>query len=122
MAMNKKELAYVESLKERLALCFTPEVAPDVPRPGVDDGLVIGYSFNAYSREVRKSCSSYLWHAVGSWDKTDAQGAIEQYSTRLLALRAMRNAIEMRCARDLRGIDIMIEQEKLFPMGTIGQI
>lgn len=115
MAMNKKEQAYVESLKERLALCFTPEVLPDVPRPGVNEGLVKGFSFNAYSREVRKSCSSYLWHADGSWDKIDAQGAIEQYSTRLLALRAMRNAIEMRCARELRSVDIMIEREKSSP-------
>ena len=122
MAMNKKELAYVESLKERLALCFTPEVAPDVPRPGVDDGLVIGYSFNAYSREISKSCSSFLWHATGRWDKTDAQNPIEQYSTRLLALMAMRNVIEKRCAQELRSVDIMIESEKLFPTGTMGQI
>lgn len=122
MAMNKKELAHVEYLKERLALCFTPELNPDVPRPGEGDGLVKGYSFNAYSRSISKSCSSFLWHAIGRWDKTDAQNPIEQYSTRLLALMAMRNVIEMRCARELRSVDIMIEREKLFPIGTVGQI
>lgn len=39
------------------------------------------------------------------------KGSINQYSTKLLALRAMRNEIELRYGLSLRKIDLMIEAE-----------
>lgn len=110
MSMTKKELAEVERLKTLLALRFTENVLPDIPQPTSEQGIVNGWSFNAYSRRVDKSCSTFLYHSWGQWDKTDSQQSIEQYSTPLLAYKAMRREVEKECARTLRDIDRKIEE------------
>jgi hypothetical protein len=111
--MTKKELAYIESLKIRLALRFTEDVNPDIPKPvtGRGEGTIVnGWSFNSYSMRVYKSCSSSTYHGTDKWNKTESQEAIEQYSTPLLACRAMRREVEERMARELRKIDAEIER------------
>jgi hypothetical protein len=114
MAMNKKEKALVEDLKIRLALRFTDLVVEDIdfPAAGVGaDNFVKGYVFNSYSVRVNKSCSDYLYHNHHSDGKTTTQGSIRQFSTRLLALKAMRNEIELKIAKQLYEVDQMIEKE-----------
>ena len=103
MSMTKKEQAEVEALKIRLALRFTEDVKPDIPKP--ESGIVNGYSFNSSSRRVEKSCSSSIGHNHGRWDKADSQYPIAQYSSPILAYRAMRREVEQRFARELREID-----------------
>jgi hypothetical protein len=113
MSMTKKELAEVERLKTLLALRFTPDISPDIPKPESGQGeskIVNGWSFNAYSRRVYKSCSSVVYHGTDKWDKTESQHPIEQYSTPLLAYKAMRREVEKECARNLRDIDRKIEE------------
>jgi len=115
MAMNKKEQAVVEDLKLKLALRYTESVEKDIPIPTygscVDNKLILGYSMNSYSKEVTPSCSSVTGHNTCGTDRTRSQFAIAQYSTRLLAYKAMRNEVEKRCAKELREIDRLIEKE-----------
>lgn len=113
MAMNKKEKARVEFLETMLALHPTERILPDVPIPeNLAYGEVVpGYSYNAYSVAAYESCSSSMYHAYRSKNKTSSHGGIEQYSTMVLALRAMRRDIEIRCATELREADLMIEAE-----------
>jgi len=112
MAMNKKEQAMVEDLKVMCALHFTNKVELDVeiPEPFANE-LSKGFVMNEYSFRVTKACSSSLGHNTSGDDRTTSQEGIKLYSTELLALKAMRNAIELKCARELRKIDIMIEKE-----------
>jgi hypothetical protein len=110
MAMNKKELAEVERLKTLLALRFTADVLPDIPKPGSGSGIVNGWGVNNYSRRVYKTCSSVVYHGTNKWDKTELQNPIEQYSSALLAYRALRREVEKECARNLRVIDRKIEE------------
>jgi outer membrane PBP1 activator LpoA protein len=114
--MNKKEQQLVEGLKTKLALKFTEPVNADVLIP-VDNKIVNGYTYNSYSMRVEKSCSSALHHNIGQWDKTYSQRPVAQYSSKLLALKAMRNEVEKACAYKLRQIDLMIEEES-----TVGEI
>lgn len=108
MAMNKKEKAFMEELKTLNAFKLTEPVLKDVPIP--TSGLVTGWFYNAYSKEVSHGCSSSVNHSVYNIDKTRSQGPVEMYSTKLLALKAMRYAVELDCARNLRAIDIRIEK------------
>jgi hypothetical protein len=112
MAMNKKEQEYVESLKTELAFRRTLLVEPDLDIPESWNEIVNGYSFNAYSIKVEKSCSSGGYHNLWGWDKTTSHKGIRQYSTRLLALKAMRYEVEKDCAKKLRNIDKLIEAEE----------
>jgi len=110
MSMTKKEQAEVEKLKVRLALRFTEDVKPDMPAPGYDfRGFSNGWTFNSYSKQVEKSCSSSIFHGRGQWNKTTSQGAIAQFSMPILAYKAMRREVEERCAHELREIDRSIE-------------
>jgi len=114
MAMNKKEKKELEDLKTKLALRFTEPVERDLMPPNTSDDfrkIVNGYSYNAYNLRIGKSCSSSIYHNRHGWDETTAQEPIEQYSTKLLALKAMRNEVELQSAKKLREIDLMIEQE-----------
>lgn len=116
MAMNKKERAYVEQLEEQLrlakALRFTESVEPDVAPPTdntkLSKGFLFNDSFNYY--RVEPACSSIIYHGFGRNDRTTTQGARHLYSTRSLALRAMRHCAEQRCALMLADIDRQIEQ------------
>jgi len=116
--MNKKEAAYVEELLTRIALRWTSPVEPDVMPPSPGGGLVKGFAFVGalgMSPRVDVACSSSAGHALGRDDKITSQNPKRLYSTRLRALRALRYAVEERCARLLRDIDHQIEREEAEP-------
>ena len=112
MAMNKAEKEQVEQLKFQLALRWTQPVLKDVPIPKA--GLSTGYMFAGargdYAR-VDVACSSVVHHGFGYSDKTTSQQPMELYSSRLLALKALRHESEKYCASILRRIDKQIEDE-----------
>lgn len=117
MAMTKKEKLQWDTLvqKLRVAAAFhrTEPVAFDVPPPANGDynRIVNGWSFNDYNQEVHPSCSSSVNHNRSGWNKTNSQNPINQYSTKLLALRALRFAAEENAAVILAKIDKKIEEE-----------
>ena len=111
--MTKKERARIERLLTECALRRTSEVLPDVPPPkSYTDPLTVGWHFNSYTMDVRQGCSSSGYHSIHSTTKTDSQLPKHFYSSKMLALRAMRYEIETRVARELRAADIKIEKEE----------
>jgi hypothetical protein len=117
MAMTKAERAQVETLLTEAALRRTSRVDPDVPPPSkgtpfgiLTSGFILsGAESNTPTVDV--GCSSSVYHARGRTDKTTTQNAVSLYSTRLLALRGLRYAVESRCASLLRHVDCQIEEE-----------
>ena len=115
MAMNKKEKAYVEKLEILAALRHTDGAEEDVLPPEScvydddDDELTKGYTFNSYAKRVDESCSSFMSHSKHKNTKATSEGSISMFSTKTLAYKAMRKDIELRCARELRAIDLLIE-------------
>lgn len=113
MAMNKKEQAMMEDLKVAAAFKRTSKILPDLPPPDLwSDELTKGFLFNTYSLCSSKACSSSVGHSPGRDDKTTSQNPRSLYSTRLLALKAMRYEVEKRACSDLRKVDILIEAEE----------
>ena len=115
MAMNKAEKELVDSLKLQLALRRTTPVNPDVPIPeSSTSALSLGWlplASMSDSARVESACSSVVSHGVGSWIKTSSQGPRALYSTKMLALKALRYQVEGYCAKLLRRVDVMLEQE-----------
>lgn len=112
MGMTKKEQALVEELKMKMALRWTEKVEPDIPPPKTyDEELSKGFIFNAYAGTVSRGCSSNIYHSVHSDKETNSHDSIWLYSSRKLALRAMRHEMELQYARKLREIDKQIEME-----------
>jgi hypothetical protein len=110
--MNKKELAEVEPLKVKLALRFTEKIEPDLKKPeAFAKEMTKGWHFNSHSLLVGKACSTSINHSTWGDEKTTTQGGINMFSSRLLAIKAMRHEVEKECAEKLRKIDIMIEKE-----------
>ncbi len=73
--------------------------------------LIKGFTYNEYSIEVRESCSTSVDHSVHSNKKTSSQNGISMFSTKILALKALRNALEVKAANELYKIDKIIEEE-----------
>ena len=91
-----------------------PAPARDVPPPdglGSYNRLSTGYTFNVHTRSTSEACSSSVSHAIGRTDRADSQRPISLYSTRLLALRALRAAMEREYAEALLRIDDQIKKE-----------
>lgn len=118
MAMTKKEQAAFAELQQELrlarALRYTEPVAPDIPIPE-GSKLTKGFLFNAYhghgGDRVEPACSSSIYHAFGRDDKTDRQQPRRLYSTKVLALKALRHAVEKDVAKRLADIDTAIDLE-----------
>lgn len=113
MAMTKKEKEALEAALTVAALRTTTDVSPDVPPPtggGLSKGFAVVGERSDYMR-VEPACSSSVHHGVGHQDKTTSQNARHLYSTKMLALKALRRAIERDCAERLRRVDRMIEVE-----------
>ncbi len=117
MAMTKAEKAELQGLRDRLALVsalrWTEAVKPDVPVPAHSDPATTGWAYNAPSLRIEQMWSES--HAHG-WGASRGRGSASQrgralYSTRLLAVRAMRYEVEQECAAKLAQIDRMIEAE-----------
>jgi hypothetical protein len=109
--MNKKEAAYVCSLRNELermrALRWTKPVEPDV-NPPVQQGVT--YTGWIYCGDrVEPASSTSLVHSCGG---ITMKGARALYSTQLLALKALRHATELECAEKLRRIDLAISEVK----------
>lgn len=104
-------------LEARNALRFSDYRAePDlVPTDGIEP--VRGFSFNKFRAmkrspdAVEPACYTTTAHDFGSDKRTRAQRAIDIYSTRLLALKALREACEIECAEILAFIDTQIQRE-----------
>lgn len=119
MAMNKKEQAELAELKNSLrlakALRWTEPVGKDVPPPHTFGEEASGFVFNAYSSSVSAAWSSSGSHGIGSHTRESkyggSQNSISMFSTRLLALRGLRNAVELEAAQKLARIDEQIEVE-----------
>lgn len=125
MGMNKKEQAAFADLEHRLrlakALRFTEPVERDVQPPvygSGGSGLRKRYDYNAYiggygsGPRVEKACTSSVGHCFGDDTETTTQNPKALFSTRLLALRALRNNVENQVAEILAKIDEQIEEEK----------
>jgi hypothetical protein len=115
--MTKKERAEFDALIKRAetlaALRWTAPVAPDMPRP--ETGYIHGWTFNAYSGVVDAAWSGSVSHGRlddnGERPKYGSQGGRALFSTRLLALHALRHATEQACAEKLYAIDRAIDKE-----------
>ena len=90
----------------------TSPVEPDIKPPESFQELRKGFLFNSHNDEAVPACTSSIYHAYGRDDKTTSQGNRSLYSTRLLALRALRAEVEQRNAERLAAIDKKIEEEE----------
>ncbi|RTL26402.1 MAG: hypothetical protein EKK55_07885 [Rhodocyclaceae bacterium] len=129
MAMTKKEREELESLREQLriakALRFTEPVERDV-MPPEKSGMTTGWDFNDYTALVDGyNFISELWSKAvshGSMPYREfrgSQGCVRLFSSKLLALRACRHAVEQKAAKRLADIDKMIEDELAKEGGTV---
>ena len=80
-----------------------------------DEGMVNGFTFNSYTREVLHSISSSVGHGLLSLshsqcENTTSQRPMKQFSTKVLAAKALRHEMEMRFAKQLMKVDEMIQQ------------
>lgn len=121
--MTKKEKAAhdveIDKLTLRLALCWTAPIQPDVAVPKNSygtTGLSLGW-LPVFDR-VEAACSSSGNHGTGTVTRPNTQGPRELYSTKILALRALRFQMEERFARELKKIDnwIQLEIDKPTPL------
>ena len=116
--MNKAEKAELEGLRQDLrmvkALKFTDVVYPDIPIPTLCDDVAKGFTFTSYVSmhpQVKIACSSSRSHSTCRDNNPNTQGGIELYSSRLLALKALRNSFERQFAGELARIDQEIQDE-----------
>ena len=116
MAMNKKEQALIEELLTVSALRYTADVEKDVPVPEpcsnkTSRGFIF-YGEGSDSSRIEEIESTSISHCTAGTKFSGSQGGRSLYSTRLLALRALRRAVEKVSAKRLRDVDIMIEREE----------
>lgn len=113
MAMTKKEIAEMQSLRIQLdmalAFRFTEHVEKDVHPPKGWNELSTGWVYNAYNKNVTVACSSSIYHGIGRVDETNAQKPIRMYSSKLKAYKALRYELERKFAEELAGIDRIIK-------------
>jgi len=112
MAMTKKEKAEFDAAKTLAALRWTEPVKKDLPAPS--EGSITGWDFNTYSCVIAQQWSEPTSYGDGEkrlsqW-VSGRQDGKPLYSTKLLALKALRNAVEKESAIKLLSIDIKIEK------------
>ena len=122
MAMNKKEQAEMQALREQLALAQAlrwPDYTAPTPintRSLKFNDLLVGWYGHEWDGgyNVGQGCTNGRYHSTHSTEKTTTQGAGVFYATRLEALRAVRLAMTQRCAKILARIDqeIVAEERK----------
>lgn len=119
MAMTKKERAEFDAAIKQAqvlgALHFTAKVAPDMPIP--KSGTVKGWMYRfargwSSSSCVEPSCSTHTAHGFGQNVRTTSQHGMPQYSTKMRALKALRNEMEQEYAEQLRKVDLQIAAEQ----------
>jgi len=117
MAMTKKEKAEFDSAIQRAntlaALRWTEPVKKDLPAPQGFRESTCGWDYNTYSCSIRQMWSECTAHGEGLARSSSAsQNGRSLFSTKLLALRALRHAIECESAEKLRRIDEQISLER----------
>lgn len=121
MAMNKKEQAEFDAAKKAVvvarALNWSEPVEPDLPPPAPASRQpdTLGFHFNTYNGSicyVRCSSTNHEKDDSAFPERTTSQRSFPIYSTRLLALKALRHAVEKECAEKLARIDLEIIAEK----------
>lgn len=122
MAMNKAERAAFELAQSELAIAralrwsrYEP-VEPDVPRPSGFEQIE-GWGMHAHSKTVKQQWSESTAHGYGPYPKGEryrsaSQGGRALYSTKLLALQALRHEVERAAAKELADIDVQIAAEQ----------
>lgn len=100
-------------LEERASFRMTGDIKEDLSPPGrTSEQVSNGWLFSEASTAVFKASSTGTAHGY-DWDVVTAQGPKRLFSTRLLALRALRRAVEKETATRLRNIDLEIKDEEL---------
>lgn len=120
MAMNKKEQAEMERLRDELAKAKAlrwptyTKPAPIVVGYVGYKKLVTGWNAHTWNAEysVREGCTDGMHHNTHGTDKTTTQGPGRFYQTRLEALRVARLEMTERFAEALARIDRAIEAEE----------
>lgn len=118
MAMNKKEKAALEEALTLSALRTTAGANPDVMPPSAFGGATNGFMVvgeRSDSPAIVRAWSESTSHGRGesrSSSMSGSQGSRALFSTKLLALQALRRAVEIDCCKRLRRIDVMIEEAK----------
>jgi hypothetical protein len=105
----------------------TAPVAPDVPPPAtVSNDYTEGWLYNLYTRTVAQTWSSSSSHGAGTAADAQrpyrggSQGSRSLYSTKLLALQALRWAVECEAALQLYDIDRQIEEAGASKGSSVG--
>jgi hypothetical protein len=112
--MTKNEKEIFEAALTASALRTTTDIFPDILPPVCGSILSKGWIFIGHYGDfgrVELACSSIHSHGIGQQDKADSQGSLALFSTKELALKALRRAVEKECAYRLRRIDKMLENE-----------
>ena len=122
MAMNKKEKAEFESLQKDLEFnvqliktlgnLVGEKIQPDIPHPEAGElgfRLTKGWLYNLHTGSVDKVCSSCISHSYGRDDKTTTQQPKNLYSTKELAMKAMRYEKVQKFIKELVALDKRIE-------------
>lgn len=123
MAMTKKEQAAMKEAIDKAetlaALRWTSDVERDVIPPEGGSQYSEGWDYNAHSKRVWKAWSGTVTHGEGDAPKegqkhySASQNARRLYSTKMLALMAMRHEVEKAAASDLLAIDREIEKARI---------
>lgn len=120
MAMTKKEIAAFAELQKDLVVARawrrTEPVMRDLSVPR--NGEISGWIFNLHSKRVEPAWSGFTCHGRGYATRKEARGSASQngialFSSKLLALRAMRYEAEEEAVRMLAEIDAQIADELL---------
>lgn len=115
MAMTKKEQAAMQAAIDRAetlaALRWTWPVVRDVGVPL--QGYSEGWDYNAHSQRVWQGWSDRVAHGEGAAPeagkyRSGSQGSRRMFSTKALALAAMRYEMEQKAAADLMRVDRQI--------------
>ena len=111
----REEFERIENERDLVAAFRQTDGAdPDVPVPEYGKKDVKGFLFNSFTRQVMHSISSSMYYGTnhlesGTCEKTTNQGTREQFSSKILAAKALRRAVEKDCAERLLLIDKMIK-------------
>jgi hypothetical protein len=121
MAISKKEQKRFDDITQELRLLSAFHLTakaepPDVPRPKNSSDFLCGYTINEYTRKVLPSLTKSHYHGTnfeneGFPNKTTTQGGLDLFSSKLKALRALRNLVERQCCEMLLAVDEKIEKE-----------
>lgn len=127
MAMNKTERAALESAQKELVVARAlnwsrhESLLEDLPPPsgrGPGTRYTEGWGFNSHTEDVFPMWSGVVVHGYGSAPTTTmasgsrSHGGRALYSTKLLALQALRYEMERNAARALAKIDAQIAAQK----------